>query len=87
VVPEAPLEETAHGLVPKGDGWFVVNARAAAWRDRPGRGLRCVFEGEPDFPQFGISLYVLGLGEPMAMDGSLPRLAILHRSVPRRPRV
>ena len=27
MVPEAPLEPTEHGLVPTGDGWFVLNAR------------------------------------------------------------
>ena len=67
MIPEAPLEESGHGLVPKGDGWFVVNARRARWRERPGRGFRCVFEGEPDFPQLGVSLYVLAPGEPIGM--------------------
>ena len=67
MVPEAPLEQTEHGLVPKGDGWFVLNAREARWREREGRGLRCVFEGEPEFPQLGISLYVLEPGEPIGM--------------------
>jgi uncharacterized cupin superfamily protein len=67
VVPEAPLEPTQHGLVPDGDGWFVLNAREARWRDREGRGLRCLFEGEPGFPQVGISVYVLGPGEPIGM--------------------
>ncbi len=67
MVPEAPLEESGHGLVPTGDGWFVVNARRARWRERPGRGFRCVFEGEPDFPQLGVSLYVLAPGEPIGM--------------------
>jgi uncharacterized cupin superfamily protein len=64
---EAPLEETEHGLVPKGDGWFVLNAREARWREREGRGLRCSFEGEPRFRQVGVGLYVLGPGEPMSM--------------------
>jgi uncharacterized cupin superfamily protein len=64
---EAPLEETEHGLVPRGDGWFVLNAREARWREREGRGLRCYFEGEPGFPQVGVSLYVLEPGEPMSM--------------------
>jgi uncharacterized cupin superfamily protein len=64
---EAPLERTEHGLIPKGDGWFVLNARDAPWRDRNERGLRCVFEGEPGFPQVGISLYVLGPGEPIGL--------------------
>jgi uncharacterized cupin superfamily protein len=67
MVSEARLEQTEHGLVPKGDGWFVLNAREARWRERKGRGLRCVFEGEPDFPQLGVSLYVLGPGEPIGM--------------------
>jgi uncharacterized cupin superfamily protein len=67
VIPEAPLESTAEGLVPKADGWFVVNARDAPWWERPGRGAVCPFEGEPDFPQLGINLQWLGPGEPMAM--------------------
>jgi uncharacterized cupin superfamily protein len=67
MIPEASLEHTQHGPVPAGDGWFVLNAREAPWRERQGRGLRCVFEGEPDFPQLGVSLYVLGPGEPIGM--------------------
>jgi uncharacterized cupin superfamily protein len=67
MVPEAPLERTNDGLVPAGDGWFVVNARDARWLERPGRGLRCGFEGERGFPQLGVSLYVLGPGEPVGM--------------------
>jgi uncharacterized cupin superfamily protein len=67
MVPEAPLERTEHGLVPKSEGWFVVNASRARWRERPGRGLRCAFEGGPRFPQIGVSLYVLEPGEPMGM--------------------
>ena len=52
MVPESPLESTEHGLVPKGKGWFVLNAREAPWIDRKGRGVYCEFEGfegEPDF--------------------------------------
>lgn len=30
MVPEPRLESTDHGLVPKGDGWFVVNTRDGA---------------------------------------------------------
>jgi uncharacterized cupin superfamily protein len=67
MVPQTRLDTTDHGLVPKGDGWFVVNAREARWLERPGRGMRCVFEGEPRFPQLGISLYVLAPGEPIGM--------------------
>ena len=67
MIPEAPLERTEHGLVPAGEGWFVLNARETRWRERPGRGLRCEFEGEREFPQLGVSLYVLEPGEPIGM--------------------
>jgi uncharacterized cupin superfamily protein len=67
MVPEASLEQMQHGLVPRGDGWFVVNAREAQWLERPGRGMRCGFEGEPGFRQLGISLFVLDPGEPIGM--------------------
>jgi uncharacterized cupin superfamily protein len=67
MVPEAPLEETEHGLVPRGDGWFVLNAREAQWRHEEGRTAICSFEGEPEFAQLGIHLHLLGPGEPMAM--------------------
>jgi uncharacterized cupin superfamily protein len=67
MVPEAPLEATEHGLSPKGDGWFVLNAREARWAHGPGRPAICRFEGEPHFPQLGIRLNVLAPGEPMAM--------------------
>ena len=36
MVPEAPLEPTENGLVPKGDGWFVLNARDVALASRRG---------------------------------------------------
>ena len=67
VVAESPLEPTEHGLVPKADGWFVLNARDATWRAAEGRGAYSAFEGEHDFPQLGIHLVVLEPGEPMAM--------------------
>ena len=63
----ARLEETAHGLVPHGEGWFVLNARHSRWYERPGRGALCMFEGEPEFPQLGVNLQVLGPGEPNSM--------------------
>jgi quercetin dioxygenase-like cupin family protein len=67
MVPEAPLEENGVGLAPTREGWFVLNARDARWRDRPGRGLATPFEGEYELPQVGVRLYVLGPGEPMGM--------------------
>src|SRR5215211_2440723 len=66
-VPEAPLKPTDAGLVPEGDGWFVVNARDARWRHCVGRGEVLGFEGEAAFPQVGISVFVLALAEPIAM--------------------
>jgi uncharacterized cupin superfamily protein len=72
VVPESPLVSRPHGLVPKGQGWFVLNARETQWWARKGRGFLCEFEGAgfegaADFLQLGINLNVLGPGEPMAM--------------------
>jgi uncharacterized cupin superfamily protein len=64
VAPEAKLVETEHGLVPKGDGWFVVNAREARWGSRANVfGASVRFEGEPEFPEFGINLRVLEPGQ------------------------
>jgi uncharacterized cupin superfamily protein len=71
MVPESKLEKTEHGLVPKGEGWFVLNMRDAAWRHVDGRGAVCVvgddFEGERQFEQLGFNPFVLRPGEPMAM--------------------
>ena len=67
IVPEARVESTDTGLVPTGDGWFILNAREARWRLWDGLGARLSYEGETDFPQIGINLYVLAPGEPMGM--------------------
>src|ERR671939_2138916 len=66
-VPEAPLEQSEHGLVCKGPGWFVVNARDVRWRRSPGMGRSSNFGGDTIFDQLGIGLTVLGPGEPMSM--------------------
>jgi len=67
VVPEAELQQTEHGLVPNGDGWFVLNARDSRWYHGESRGAFCDFEGDQDFPQLGVNLQVLMPGQPMAM--------------------
>jgi len=67
MVPEAPLEQVDEGLAPAGEGWFVLNARDARWYDRGERGLLCLFEGELEFEQVGINLFVLSPGNPMSM--------------------
>jgi len=67
VVPEAEVQQTEHGLVPTGDGWFVLNARDSRWYHGESRGAFCDFEGDQDFPQVGVNLQVLMPGQPMAM--------------------
>jgi quercetin dioxygenase-like cupin family protein len=67
MVPEASLEQTDFGLVPAGEGWFVLNARTARWTHRPGRGQYPSLMGKGDFPQVAMGLNVLAPGEPMAM--------------------
>jgi uncharacterized cupin superfamily protein len=73
MIPEAPPERTEARLATVGPGWFVVNAREAGWRHRPGRGESVSFTGWTDlecetyFPQVGVNLFVLGPGEPIGM--------------------
>jgi uncharacterized cupin superfamily protein len=67
MVQEARLEQTDEGLVPQGDGWFVLNARDARWRPGEGRGAFCIFEGEPEFAQYAMHLVHLAPGDAMAM--------------------
>jgi hypothetical protein len=56
VVPEATLENG----VPRGGGWFVVNARESRWLHNE-LGAYCGFEGrdEAAFDELGINLNVL----------------------------
>jgi uncharacterized cupin superfamily protein len=67
VTEEAKLEQTEHGLVPKGPGWYVLNVRDATWRGAEGRGAYSDLEGEPEFEQLGIHLVTLEPGDAMAM--------------------
>jgi uncharacterized cupin superfamily protein len=68
VTHEAALESTEHGLVPRGNGWYVLNAREAGWFHAEGRTAACDFEGpDTDFAQLGINIDVLQPGEFMAM--------------------
>ena len=67
MVPEAPLEQTEVGRVPKADGWYVLNAKDARWYHADGRTAFCDLEGDFEFPQLGININVLGPGQPMAM--------------------
>jgi uncharacterized cupin superfamily protein len=67
MVPEARFEQTDEGLVPAGEGWFVLNAREARWYHAEGRSAICDFEGKTNFAQLGFNIGVLGPGQPMAM--------------------
>ena len=58
--------------MPAGAGWFILNARDARWKHRPGRQSvnftgSTEFEAETYFPQLGVNLLVLEPGEPNAM--------------------
>jgi hypothetical protein len=49
MVSEAKLEDGGDGLVPKGTGWFVLNARDARWFDKPGQGHSVPPTGHDEF--------------------------------------
>ena len=66
-VPEATLKETDAGLVPEGEGWFVLNARDAAWWRSEELGQATTFEGTPRFAEVGFHVEVLLPGQPNCM--------------------
>jgi uncharacterized cupin superfamily protein len=66
-VPEAEFERTDEGLVPKSNGWYVLNARDAVWQDRGPRGVVCDLEGDANFEQLGFNIFVLHPGSQMSM--------------------
>jgi uncharacterized cupin superfamily protein len=67
MVQEAALEQTESGLVPKGEGWFVLNAKEARWLEHETFGSGTVFEGDPKFSELGINISVLAPGQPLCM--------------------
>jgi mannose-6-phosphate isomerase-like protein (cupin superfamily) len=60
---EAPLRETTYGLVADVEGWFIVNAKEARWRESDAFGTWCDFEGKRPFRQLGINISILGRGQ------------------------
>jgi uncharacterized cupin superfamily protein len=66
-IPEAQLKETEAGVMPEGSGWFVVNARDAAWWTSDELGQATTFEGKPGFPELGFHVEVLLPGQPNCM--------------------
>ena len=64
---KAKLVETESGLVPDGDGWFVVNTREARWGHTEEMGSWCTFEGDARFAEFGLNVAVIRPGQPSAL--------------------
>ena len=67
MVEEAQLQETEAGVMPAGEGWFVVNVRDARWarNEAFGAHVRSRARGRtPGFRQLGIKLSVLEPGKP-----------------------
>jgi hypothetical protein len=76
MIEQARLERVASGLAPVTPGWFVVNAREAAWMNNDQTESCCIFEsddfvlrGRPDLTEYekpgaGFVLRVLRLGRP-----------------------
>ena len=60
---EAQLKKTEAGLIPQGDGWFVVNARDVSWIQSEERGQDTDFQGEQAWPQLGFRIQVLSPGQ------------------------
>ena len=66
-VREASSRETKCGLVHDEEGWFVVSAREARWRDYGPMGFGCSFEGKRPFKQLGFNVNVLPRGASLGL--------------------
>ena len=62
-VREAELKQTDAGLIPQGEGWFVLNARDASWIRSAERGQDTDFQGGQEWAQLGFRIQVLGPGQ------------------------
>ena len=62
-VPEAELKTTDVGLIPQGEGWFVLNARDASWIRSDERGQDTDFEGGQEWRQLGFRIQVVAPGQ------------------------
>src|SRR3954447_24758776 len=62
-VREAQLKKTEAGLIPQGEGWFVLNARDVSWIHSEERGQDTDFEGEQEWSQLGFRIQVLSPGQ------------------------
>jgi quercetin dioxygenase-like cupin family protein len=62
-MPEAEIERTEDGLVPRTDGWFVLNAHDVPWTHTDRLGSACFFESEEQrFPELGFNVNVMPPG-------------------------
>jgi mannose-6-phosphate isomerase-like protein (cupin superfamily) len=66
-VPEAPLEQTEHGLVRKGEGGSSSTHATRVGIAGPGSATAPTLRDDVMFQQIGMGLTVLGPGEPMSM--------------------
>jgi uncharacterized cupin superfamily protein len=64
---EAKQVRTDDGLVPEGEGWYVLNAREARWFHSDEFGSACTFEGDVRFAEFGINIGVVEPGQPACL--------------------
>jgi uncharacterized cupin superfamily protein len=62
-VREAQLKKTDAGLIPQGEGWFVLNARDASWIRSEERGQDTDFEGRQEWTELGFRIHVLMPGQ------------------------
>ena len=60
---EAQLKKTDAGLIPFGEGWFVLNARDASWIRSEERGQDADFEGGQEWAQLGFRIQVVAPGQ------------------------
>src|SRR5205085_5748245 len=65
VASEARLEQTPEGLVPAGEGWFVVNIADARGLRAESFGQAVRFDGDDArFPGVGVNVRLLQPGQP-----------------------
>src|SRR5438876_8655467 len=67
MVPEAVIEQGENGARPRGEGWFMINARDSEWVHTDQLGSAVLFEGEPRFRDIGINIQVLKPRQPNCM--------------------
>ena len=66
-VHEARLQKTDAGLIPQGEGWFVLNARDGSWIRSNERGQDTDFEGGQEWAELGFRIHVLMPGQRNGM--------------------